>query len=206
MRRKLQELQILLQANPRQAALLGTLALIAVGMWLRVMATGRPAAKVIASQTQTAASLKDSARRASAQEVDVAQKPPLRIPAPAPLTRDLFRKTPAELALSDQTDQRPADEAKSQGPRVENPEQSDSADEQALARLVREEAARLTVRSIVLGANPVAVIENAGSQARPVVVRQGQSVGGFTVLRIEQGAVMVRKDGVTIRLGLAGRG
>ncbi len=208
MQRKLQELQVLLLANPRQAALLGALVLVAAGLWLRALATGRPAAEAIATKAASGAPSSGSAGAAAAPSTEAggAERPPLRIPAPAPLTRDLFRKTAAELALSNQMEPQQSEGAKSDGSVVENPDQTESVDEQALARLVHEEAARLSVRSIVLGANPVAVIENAASQERPAVVRQGQVVGGFTVLRIEQGAVTLRKDGVTVRLGLAGRG
>jgi|GEM_PF-1813139 len=204
MNRRLQELSVLLKANQKQAALLGALLVVALGLTARavVKSVSQQGATFAAGAETKSTSVNPVAVSARKREANIVHLPPL-----APLMRDLFQPTPAELALSAQTDQSKRKGAKSPEFHVENPngEGDINADRAAMARLVREEAARLTLRSVLLGANPVAVIAGAANRQKPAVLKKGQRIEGFELVEIHQRQVALRKDGVTVTLTIGGR-
>lgn len=205
MNRKIQELTVLLKANQKRSALLAGLLVVAVVLWIRLAMGGG------ASTPAPAKAQQRSGGRAQRAADPIDRKPlaqPTELPALAPLTRDLFRLSPAELARSSQTERSSSAGAKSPASPVENPlgARDEKAEREAMERLLREEVARLTLRSVVLGANPVAVIEGAGGgRDKPVVLRPGQMIDGFELIEIRQREVALRKNGMTVTLAIGGR-
>ena len=83
---------------------------------------------------------------------------------------------------------------------VESP-RADVVGQEKLARLVREEAESLRLKSTLMGPNPMAVIESSISGQRVSrTLRPGDRIDGFLLLTVESRLVVLEKHGERIEL------
>lgn len=191
----IQKLIIRAKAEKKQTATLGVLIVLALGMWARA---------AVKSGNQASAS---SSTSAAAQSTESAKEPaskpaPVVIVPPAPsLGRDLFLPRSEDFALPVQTEPDAAGGAKSALNRDDN-----TPDRKNLPRLtpeqqIRSEAGRLTLRSTVVGNEPIAVVEaDVSGKTERTVLRVGDSAYGFTLLGVHNRSARLEKGGVVVEL------
>ncbi len=108
----------------------------------------------------------------------------LELSPPPPLARDLFVMDPSRYRRT--------------GLGEENPDGAKRgiyATEEALRQAVLSAAREMTVNSVIEGEEPIVIINGK-------VLRQGDTVEGFTVQKIEPRSVVLEQEGVRVRLGL----
>src|SRR5690606_31572506 len=103
----LQEAWTLITSDKKKATMLGALALVAGGLWLRAAVTSGPSSAKANEKRMTADGEKRAKKAAKANQSDESEEDVVRIielSSPPPLTRDLFALSEALLASSAQTD------------------------------------------------------------------------------------------------------
>lgn len=207
MNEHLARLKIAILSDKRKAGILAALVVVGVGMWIRaaVVSSGPSRARAESPVSDSAAPSSHGAEKDSSKASESA-RPEKIVPLPASpaLERDLFRPSAQLLPPSSQTDASDGSDAKSAIGNVETPEERERMRRLALVRSVQEEASRLRLRSVMVGASPIAVIERPGeSGSEGKVVRVGDEVAGFTVDRIERERVLLSRSGVEVELVLS---
>mgnify|MGYP001241432733 CR=1 FL=1 len=196
MNEKFSQLWVMVQQDRKKATTLAILLVVAVAMGLRALVSGGGGGPSRASAAPTARSSPSAAKPGPAPTMDqalAALRPQTRLSTMGAPPRDLFHSTWAVIGSTDgeasgKSGAGLADNGK--GPWAEDPR----------AR-VEAEAEKLRLRSTLLGANPLAVIERSeGGEAKRRVARPGEQIDGFRVVRIEAHLVELEKDGVRIVL------
>lgn len=197
---RLREMWILVMADRKKAGFLAGLALVLVFMAGRQLLDVGPrsaSADPATSENETS----EKGRRAITLDELKAGGPVIEVAAPPASNRNVFGfdahsfPDPAQSAPSTEVGEKSGAEA------VESPREAERARAEQIARLVREEAGRLRLKSTLMGPNPMAVIE-FGAKGRPAArtLRIGDQVDGFTLVHVEVSRVVVEKHGVEVEL------
>lgn len=196
MRATVHKLVILAKAEPKQSITLGVVTVLALGLWARA-ATQNGSRAMAASGGSTDAVEQDREQaRAAAREVVV-------IDGAHPITRDLFTPRPEDFPPPVQTEPIAAAASKSPTGSDDKTNEANSLPQLTPEARVLAESGALTLRSTVVGADPIAVIEvrRSGTPER-AVLRVGDSVIGFRLVRVVNRHAVVEKDGVEVELTL----
>ncbi len=192
----IQKLIILAKAEKKQTITLGVLVVLALGLWARAAATSGNRAQ--ASDSASASAPAPASAKSEPQKKPAA----VVIVPPAPkLDRDLFLPRSEDFALPAQTDPGEGSGAKSALDTDDN-----IADRNNLPRLtpeqqIRSEASRLTLRSTVVGNEPIAVVEaDVSGTTERFVLRLGDSAFGFTLRGVHNRSARLEKGGVVVEL------
>ena len=70
---------------------------------------------------------------------------------------------------------------------------------------MREEASRLHLSSIMIGPNPVAVIQQEGTNGTRTVLRVGESILGFELVEVSARNAVLMKNGIRVDLSIGRR-
>jgi len=213
MTQRLSELWIILKAEKRKSLALAGLVLIALVMWARTAVTGSGASVERASGASSANAGQASQSRVgrpagpssgSQQQAGGPSHSPatpvVNVPKSQTLDRDLFALRSKRLALPVQPEPQRDDQPKSTDETDDNPEELQRLRRQALIRKVSDQAAGLRLRSTMIGANPIAVIESADSGDASRVLRVGESVADFELVEVRAQSVVLQKSGVRVVL------
>jgi hypothetical protein len=189
--------------EPGKAALLGALIVVLLVLWARVAsdATPRPARASVAAKPTPA----------RARSV----VPPAAAPAPAvanvwqdwvaspinPLARNLFAIDwtcfPQDTSQSPAPTSQPAADAASDSEDPLAKSQAIRADQENKRRVLldylRQQAGQLRLHSILVGAQPKALINDE-------LVREGDVVASFRVLKIEPRRVIIEREGIRLEV------
>jgi hypothetical protein len=173
------------RAQPGKVMVLAGMSVFGLLLWGRLLlkdpprvATAEPGTPAAAEVSSTAASGTSSTTGSSVAVIQ--EGPEIRVTVPREGPRDLFRLP--QVAQSPEPD-----EAAPQS----RPESTDTP-----RRIrVRDLASGLRLQAVMLGREPRAVINGS-------TLREGQSVEGFRLLRVERRHVDLDMDGVVVRLGL----
>lgn len=103
---------------------------------------------------------------------------------PPPLTRDLFELDPSRYRRTQLEKESPTGE-----------KLGELSPEDSIREAVVSAARELTVHSVVEGEEPIVFINRK-------VLRAGDIIEGFTVLKIEPRSVILEREGIRVRLGL----
>jgi hypothetical protein len=200
--KQLHETMVILAADKKKAAFLGSLLFVAIGLWVRAALVTGPHEAQGAGNTMSAGSASpDRADEPSKKEDEVfAQRVIVRVPTVKPLTRDLFALSDGLLALSAQTDQAQPDDPKSSLRIDDKSNQSRPESAAAREKRIHQEAAQLSLRSTMTGSNPVAVIAQDSGKLAGVVVRLGEEIAGFMLVQVRAREVEIEKEGVRVAL------
>lgn len=192
-------------AEPKKAAVLAVLAVVAVFMIgrtaIRSMSGPAPAAASVRTRAAPAANVKG----AEAQTRIVFRAlAPIRDPDAPPMVRDIFALSAAHFPPTGPDNAPDGRGAKS--PAGLDDITDDPRSAQRVEERVRTLAQSLRLRSTLMGAAPMVVIEHGGSGAsgtrRSSVLRIGDAVDGFTLVEVTRHWVEVEMDGVRVRLEL----
>jgi len=213
MKSRLMETWVALTSDKRRASALGALVMIALLMWARAAFMSGDKGPAPAKASATAGEVAGaSGNNGPSTTIRTDESPgasvagAVELPPTPPLERDLFAYSREYFPESAQTDSTAQDDPKSAPAQDDNPadesESEEQEDEQSL--LVRADAARwLRLRSLMLGKEPVAVIEStAPHDPRSTVIRVGESIAGFTLIGVAARTVTVERDGVQVELTL----
>lgn len=205
MNKQLQEVWAVLMADRRKAGALGSLMLVAGGLWIRAALMSGPS-KVHASGGATGADGDNGGASglSSAQSPGSAPVLPSRaitFSAPPPLSRDLFALSDAILASSPQTDSAPTASPKFERGKDETRVTEPVVSPKTTEELVRDQVERLRLRSTMISSNSIAVIETmTGSRQEARVLRIGDEINGFTLIAVMALQVELEKDGVRVTI------
>lgn len=123
------------------------------------------------------------------------------VPLSPRLSRNLFSVNESYFPLPAQTAVKQAPPAVTPLPEIESEdENADEAHALMLAQ-IRQDAGQLILRSVIVGSNPLAVVQTSGGLR--TVVELGESVNGFELVEVKSDAVVLEKDNVRVRLWLA---
>lgn len=196
MRLTIQKLIILAKAEKKQSITLAVLCVMALGLWARAAMQGPAAASAASPRADRESKKAENTDRPKPRETIV-------LPAVPTLARDLFVPRPEDFPRPAQTEPLHPEAEKSDTGNDDNMNQGNQLPRLSTAERVREESKRLTLRSTVVGADPIAVIEteNAGKTER-LVLRLGASVDGFTLRAVHNRQAVFEKDGVLVELAI----
>ncbi len=196
MNNRFAELWAMAQQDRKKATTLAILLAVALAMGVRALVTGGggPSRAAAAPSLRGAPAAKSVAPGPTMDQSLAALRPQRRLSTLGAPPRDLFRSTWAVIGSDNEEGS-----GKSGVGLADNGNGAPAA-EDPRAR-VEAEAAKLRLRSTLLGASPLAVIERSeGGAAKRRVARPGEQVDGFRVVRIEAHLVELEKDGVRIVL------
>ena len=125
----------------------------------------------------------------------------IRVPLRPRASRNIFALDDAHFPRPAQTSPIQAKAAETPMPVVESPSESADAVRARKEAVVAESARLLVLRSVVVGRNPVAVIEKSGGSRS--LVGPGQEIEGFVLMEVGADWVVMEKDGVRIKLILS---
>lgn len=205
MNKQLQETWAVLTADKKKATALGALALLSGGLWIRAAVMSGPSqAAASTHETTTDTTNKHSSSAgasAAAGGVNPETFPAITLEAVGDLNRDLFALSDALLASSAQMEQAGSDRPKSARRNDDKSLRTATTRAQTVEERVRDEAQGLHLRSTMIGANPIAVIEVAGATGRSSpVLRLGDHVAGFVLRVVRAQEVELEKEGVRVTL------
>jgi hypothetical protein len=185
------------KAEKKQTAALLILTVMAIGLWARGAAQSNSSAQ--AGQTESTSTASDASASGAAGGERAREF--VTVPPTAALSRDLFLPRAEDFARPPQTDPGEALGAKSARDHDEKTPDPESLPRVTLEERVREQAGRLTLRSTVVGTDPIAVIETeASGQTERVVLRMGETGFGFTLRGVRHRTATLEKDGVVVEL------
>lgn len=215
MKEKLVQVWTELTADKKKASILGALLGLALILGVRALLVGgkapapAPAAPASAGAAPTGTSgmaqpAPDSpgagATALGSSSLDL--RPPMRFGSVGGVQRDVFRLNPAFFP-----DVQPAAQEGALEGANSTPGSADSASEEGLSpqalaqRRVQADAARLRLRSIMLGPNPVAIVESDVEGAiKATVLRPGESIAGFRVVAVKEDGVTLERGGIEVTL------
>ena len=204
MKQRYAEFWVLLTSDKRKMFVLLGLLVVAVVLWLKMALTGQPTrASASSGAVAGSAEVEAGAELTGDGEFEVA--PLVVLQRIEPLTRDLFAPGPAFGVQSLQTDQSDDSVPKSAEGSDDNSPVSPELQRLELERLVREEASRLHLSGIMIGVNPVAVIQIDGSNDTRSFVGVGDSVLGFELVEVTARDVVLVKNGIRVELSIGRR-
>ncbi len=205
MRRRMTELWILITSDKRKAIALIVLAALAGIMWIHAAAQGpEPALASPAGGEQPTGDAPAGARGVRPENGGTAApRAVVFIPPPRPLRRDLFAPDAVRYPRPSQTDPGGPIDPKSPGGSDDIPLVDAEAQRAAAVRAVRAEAARLRLRSTMVGSVPIAVIETDERGAERAVLRPGDRYAGFLLVEVSSRSVIVEKNGVRVELSIS---
>lgn len=125
----------------------------------------------------------------------------IRVPAAPRASRNIFALEDAHFPRPAQTAPIQPEAAESPMPVVESPAESADAVRTRKEAAVAESARLLILRSVVVGRNPVAVIEKTGGSRH--LVGPGQEIEGFVLNEVGADWAVMTKDGVRVKLLLS---
>lgn len=201
MRGKLREMWILVRADRRKAGMLGILGVVFTLLVAKALVLGGPRhASGSPEEGSENAMVEHGLSAITLDELRV-DGPIIQIPTPRPVERNVFGldersfPPPAQSAPSSEVGSKSGSEA------VESPREQELARAEQIARDVREEAGALRLKSILMGPNPLAVIESGARGHRSAhTLRIGDVDEGFTLVSIEATHVVLEKHGVRVEL------
>lgn len=196
MRANVHKLLILAKAEPKQSITLGVVTVVALGLWARAATqSGSRAMADGGGVADTTLEDREQSSRASRETVV--------IDGAHPITRDLFTPRPEDFPPPVQTEPITGAASKSATGSDDKTNEANSLPQLTPEARVLAESGALTLRSTVVGADPIAVIEvrRSGSPER-AVLRIGDSVLGFRLVRVVNRHAVVEKDGVEVKLTL----
>lgn len=198
MRATAQKLVILAKAERKQSITLGVLILFGIGFWARAAIKPNSIASAATSE-DTAATATEFREPGS----NTPEKLRIVVSGADPLTRDLFLPRPEDFPPPVQTDPSLGDGAKSADRSDDNTLGANTLPRLTVEERVLQESQRLTLRSTVVGAEPIAVVEvkRTGSPER-VILRTGDTVLGFTLVRVVNRRAVFEKEGIEVTLAL----
>lgn len=198
MNEKFSQLWVMAQQDRKKATTLAVLLVVAVAMGVRALLSGGggPSRASAAPATRAAASAPKAGAGAAAPTMDQALaslRPQTRLSTRGAPPRDLFHSSWAVIGSTEGEGS-----GKSGAGLADNGNGASAEDPRSR---VESEAQELRLRSTMLGASPLAVIEHSeGDAAKRRVAKPGEQIAGFTVVRIEAHLVELEKDGVRIVL------
>ena len=197
---RLREMWILMLADRKKAGALAALGAVLLFMLGRQILEVGPASASGSTPASENEILEGGRRAITLDELRV-EGPMIDVATPAPAGRNVFGFN--ERAFPDPAQSPPSSEVgeKSDTEGAESPAVAERARAEQIARLVREEAGGLRLKSTLMGPNPMAVIE-AGTRGRgsPRTLRIGDQVEGFTLVHVEVSRVVLEKHGVEVEL------
>lgn len=204
MKRRIAELWATLMLDPKRTGVLGILML---GLMFSV---GRMVFKAGPSRVSAGESMIDTSgipgmeKTIGAVTLDDLKRggPAIDVDRPAPISRNLFVFDRSYFPEPPQKETTVQVAPKSPLGTDDTSESDDRSAYERLVEQVRTQSERLRLRSTMLGARPVAVIELTGSgeEQAPELVRPGESIAGFEVVQVRAHSVLLSKDGVMIEL------
>jgi len=190
-----QKLVILLQADKKQSIALGLLLVLALGFWARAALKSRSSASASGGAVAT------SSNQSDGEDSEKVILPRAVIALDPPITRDLFVPRPEDFPPPVQTEPTHTEAEKSNTRRDDNTTTQNTLPRLTPEQRVRDEARELTLRSTVVGSEPIAVIESTlGSKPTRRVLTIGGVFEGFTLRAVVNRSVVMEKDGVTVTL------
>ena len=201
MKATFQKLVILAKAEKKQSITLGVLVVAAMGLWLRAAVKSGDDAPTGQQASDTAGAGSSAVTGPTLIEIKDFKTVALR--APGPMTRDVFVPRPEDFPPPAQPEPVDTAPAKSTTGNDDKTNELQELQPQTTAERVQEEAQQLRLRSTVVGAHSIAIIETsvAGEDAR-VVLKVGQSVEGFTLIRVLNRSAVLEKEGIEVTLSL----
>lgn len=203
MRRRLIELWATMMLDRKRAGLLGLLfvgLLFSVG---RVMIDAGPSSASAREGRVDAGGIPGMAGSFSAVTLEDLRKsgPTIDVVRPAPISRNLFAYDRTYFPEPPQAESTVQVTPKSPLGTDDTTVSEDRSEFERVVERVRMESSGLRLRSTMLGARPVAVIEwKDGRNVTSEVVRPGGSVAGFEVVQVRAQSVLLSKDGVMVEL------
>lgn len=196
------ELKVLWDTQRRRMVSLGVL-MVAFALML-----GRnvilPGIKGALASPEPKAAAASAAPEAASEAVHVSARPMIRLPAPPPLARDLFAYDRDRFPLPAPEPEVAQNLPKSGDVPVEV---TPGEVEPTLAQIeagIRSEAGTLRLRSLVVGAAPLAVIEVEEGEGRGRhLLSEGDSVAGFRLVSVKETSVILVKQDVEVELFMA---
>jgi len=193
MKHRLMEFWIAVSSDPKKLGILGVLIVVALGLWARAALTesGPKPAKAQQPATSSAPAPSSSESSGKAGPTQVVTLPPM-----APLSRNLCKPGQGLLPQPSQT------EVEAHGARKPSPSNDDKPMdlEQLRVARIQEQASGLRLRSTSVGSNPIAVSQESGRSATGGVVRLGNEIAGFTLVKVDNGRVVLERDAVRVEL------
>ncbi len=196
MKRQLLELWIAASSDPRKLGILGALLVVALGLWGRAALMQSGPSEAEASRKGSASSSASSAKGGEHSSEKAGPTRVVTLPPIEPLGRDLF-------AVSEELIPQPSQpEAKASGAPKPSPSNDDKPMDLEQLRIARimERASGLRLRSTIVGGEPIAVIEQVGRRSQGRVVRLGEQIAGFSLVKVDAGRVVLEQDGVRVEL------
>ncbi len=194
MRNTIQKMVILAKAEPKQSITLGVVTILALGFWARTTVKQGADAHASSGNTTSTAEVRENN---TADE----QRERIVIASADTTSRDLFLPRPEDFPPPVQPEPSHDETSKSATGSDDKTSETKALTVVTRRQRVLEEARELTLRSTVVGAEPIAVLESrlSGSPER-VVLRAGESAFGFTLLRVTNRKAALEKDGVEVEL------
>jgi len=196
-RRLIYSLRIQVASDKRKASALAALMLVLVVLGVKQADLALPSSAT--AEPGDGSGLAGLVTESSLDELGF-RGPIIRAPRPEPTERDLFRLDPAFFPKPSQTAPSDPEPPKSAARPAEVPVDTGLA-ERALRERVLSESAALRLKSVMMGRQPIAVIQsNAGARPETVMLRPGETVNGFELIEVKANTVVLEKQGVTIEL------
>ncbi len=202
MRRRMSELWAMLLLDRKRA---GLLCLLFVGLLFsvgRVIVDAGPS-RASARERTDAGGIPGMAGSFSAVTVEDLRMsgPTIDVERPAPISRNLFAYDRSYFPEPPQEESTVQVAPKSPLGTDDTTGSEDRSEFERAVERVRMESSGLRLRSTMLGARPVAVIEwKVGKQVSSEVIHPGGSVAGFEVVQVRAQSVLLSKDGVMVEL------
>lgn len=205
MNQRIQELWTRIRAEGPKAVALGVLLVVCLGLGVRAALMGGPKRGAAAPTVQPAAAPlagapePPAAGSGASEPLDLT--PPRRHAEAGKPTRDVFAlnpawfpDAPAPTAPGSAVGAKSADGIDDKSGEAASLE----AEAEAARRRTLDAAARMRVRSLILGSRPAAVLEGSADEGarRGRVVRQDDVIDGFVVVAIGEDGVRLARDGV----------
>ncbi len=192
-----QKLVILAKAEPKQSIALGVVTVLAAGVLGARRVRSGSDALAQNPETSTAEVLEDR------EGAPAKPRPKVIVASADPITRDLFVPRPEDFPPPVQTEPISTETSKSATRSDDKTNRANILPQMTAEARVLAESSDLTLRSTVVGNDPIAVIEvrRTGTPGR-VVLRVGESVLGFRLVRVVNRQAVFEKDGVEVELAL----
>lgn len=204
MKQKCAELWAMLMMDRKRAGILGLLCMVLLVSVGRMAFKGGPSRAVARDGQSSVASIPgmDGAFAAVTAEDLRKSGPTIRVERPAPISRNLFTYSRSYFPEPPQKESTTQVKPKSPVRTDDNTEDDARLAYERLMEQVRTELRSLRLRSTMLGARPVAVIERRGSGSKmtPEVIRPGEMIAGFEVVQVRAHSVLLTKDGIMVEL------
>lgn len=192
------ELKVLWETQRPKMISLGALGLVFLFMFVRNVIT--PGLSDAEAAEPSRSSSGEPAKEGSAH-ADRGPRETVVCPMPPPFERDVFTFNRDHFPLP--TPDKPTGEIEPKSahlPDEDNPVPVEPTREQIEAR-VRDEASALELRSLIVGARPLAVIEVLRGESKGRhVLEAGEETLGFRIVEVRKGSVVIEKDGVSVEL------